>query len=103
MERWEYHCEFRRADVKNAGFEEMRKERWPEWKPAAYSPQSLMPALNDAGAKGWELVSMQPVYVDGNDSVQIPTTSTILRTNTYFCVYRRRLQEEAVDAEAEDR
>ncbi|WP_420641646.1 hypothetical protein [Candidatus Leptofilum sp.] len=57
---------------------------------ASYSPQLMMPELNRLGAKGWELVHMEPVYVGSNEDVLIEEGGGMRRwTNKYFCVFKR--------------
>ena len=57
---------------------------------ALYSPQLMMPELNRLGAKGWELVHMQPAYVGNNEDIMMHEGGGSRRwTNKYFCVFKR--------------
>lgn len=54
-----------------------------------YAPQALMPELDALGNEGWELVHMQPVYVGSNADVLMHGMNERLRSNVYFCVFKR--------------
>jgi len=91
MERWEYLTKFIKADVKNAGVKEFFKSYRPDWKnPPPYTPETMMPELDNLGDQGWELVHMEPVAkVGGKGDVLVNGDSSIW-SNTYFCVLKRR-------------
>ncbi len=92
MDKWEYLTEFVWADIKNTGWEEYRKEHWPKFQPEKFAPESMIPRLNMRGDAGWELVSMQPVYVGNNYDVGFPTgTGGAYWTHIYFCSWKRRI------------
>jgi hypothetical protein len=49
-----------------------------------------MPELNRLGAKGWELVHMEPAYVGNNEDILLHEGGGSRRwTNKYFCVFKR--------------
>ena len=87
MEQWEYltlYLEASKIETDSMSYAIESEEL------ASYSPQKLMPELNRLGAKGWELVHMQPVYVGSNDDVLIQEGGGMRRwTNKYFCVFKR--------------
>ena len=91
MERWEYLTKFIKADVKNAGVKEFFKSYRPDWKnPPPYTPETMMPELDNLGDQGWELVHIEPVAkVGGKGDVLVNGDSSIW-SNTYFCVLKRR-------------
>ncbi|MCP4359704.1 MAG: hypothetical protein GY796_16985 [Chloroflexi bacterium] len=87
MEQWEYLTVFIEAHKEQADIIDYTLN--PE-KVAVYSPQALMPELNRLGAKGWELVHMQPAYVGKNEDILVHEGSGSRRwTNKYFCVFKR--------------
>lgn len=75
MEKWEYHSMHLNACIRNPGVREFVAQRWPDWDPPQYSPELIMPQLNETGAEGWELVSIQPVV-----------------SWDYFAVFKRRIE-----------
>ena len=91
MERWEYLTKFIKADVKSTGVKEFFKSYRPDWKnPPPYTPETMMPELDNLGDQGWELVHMEPVAkVGGKGDVLVNGDSSIW-SNTYFCVLKRR-------------
>lgn len=87
MERWEYLTTFVEADLPAVRDQLLHLEVQDEPK---FSPLALMPALNDIGRKGWELVHMQPVFVGKNHDVLLHDSAGYTRwSNTYFCVFKR--------------
>jgi len=94
MEQWEYWTGFLWANIETKGVIEYVKNRWPNWFPAKYAPQTMIPELDGLGEKGWELVHMEPVPGVGNNyEVRFQSeTSGYVWSNTYFCVFKRRKQ-----------
>lgn len=89
MERWEYLTKFIKADVKNEGAGAFLKSYRPNWKnPPPYTPETMMPELDDLGNQGWELVHMEPVAKVGKKGDVLLNTDAW--SNTYFCVLKRR-------------
>jgi hypothetical protein len=95
-EKWEYMTEFVWASAEGQGVKEYLKKRWPDFKPDKFSPETMIPRLNNMGAAGWELVSIQPVYVGSNSDVILPEVGSganTLWTHIYFCAFKRRITE----------
>ena len=95
LEKWEYMTEFAWADLESEGVKEFLKERWPNYNPAKYAPECLMPRLNMWGKAGWELIHMEPIGGVGKNSDvgfrhggQFPDISF---SHVYFCVFKRRI------------
>jgi len=90
--RWEYLTRFLYASIENEGAEALLRDRWPGWKPKKYSPETMIPELNELGDEGWELVHMQPVgAVGSNRDVGFVAGEAMPRwSNSYFCVFKRR-------------
>ncbi len=87
MNQWEYLTLFLEADKQKSEplAYTMETEELP-----VYSPQLLMPELNRLGAKGWELVHMEPAYVGNNEDILMHEGGGSRRwTNKYFCVFKR--------------
>jgi hypothetical protein len=97
MEQWEYWTGFLWANIENKGARELIKQRWPDWNPPKFAPQTLIPDLNAFGEEGWELVHMEPVRVvgDNNDILFASGGEVGLRnwSHVYLCVFKRRKQE----------
>jgi hypothetical protein len=92
-QKWEYQTHFLIAHIDSEGAKELLKERWPEWEPGEFVPETMIPELNALGENGWELILMQPVVTDKSGSVlhvgRYPKTS-----NFYFCVFKRQITQE---------
>ncbi|MAT99890.1 MAG: hypothetical protein CL608_22340 [Anaerolineaceae bacterium] len=87
MEQWEYLTLFLEANKQEADSMAYTIETEEL---AAYSPQLLMPELNRLGAKGWELVHMEPAFVGNNEDILMHEGGGSRRwTNKYFCVFKR--------------
>ncbi|MBI1282103.1 MAG: hypothetical protein GC179_28510 [Anaerolineaceae bacterium] len=90
MERWEYLTRFIKADVKSQGVLDFFKSYRPNWKnPPQFTPEAMMPELDDLGNQGWELVHMEPVARVGRKG-DVLFTGGGEWSNTYFCVLKRR-------------
>lgn len=58
-------------------------------------PEALVPQLNAAGEKGWELVHIQPVVAGKKLDIEMfghEESMFAEWTSTYFCVFKRRLR-----------
>jgi hypothetical protein len=91
-ERWEYLTRFVFANVENEGAVEYYFDNFPGSKPKQYSPETMIPELNELGQRGWELVHMQPIGAVGkNRDVGFVAGEAMPRwSNSYFCVFKRR-------------
>lgn len=69
--RWEYRTVIFSAQAHDPETRAYLQSVWPGWEPPRYAPQALIPKLNDYGAAGWELVSLQPVHLDEDAAVLI--------------------------------
>ncbi len=91
MERWEYLTKFIQADVKSEGAQAFLKQYRPNWKnPPRFTPEAMMPELDDLGNQGWELVHMEPVAEVGRNGDVFFAGDTGMWSSTYFCVFKRR-------------
>lgn len=90
MDKWEYLTKFIEANLKNNEEARLYAEQSGEVKPV-YTPEAMIPELNRLGAKGWELVHMQPVYIGNNYDVLVHEGGGMKRwAYHYFCVFKRR-------------
>ncbi len=113
--RWEYRNVILSAQAHDPETRAYLQSVWPGWEPPRFAPQALIPKLNEYGANGWELVQIQPVYLDEDANVLIhggpqppddPITATIKakakipsRTgseptryaHSYLCTFKRQL------------
>jgi hypothetical protein len=87
MTQWEYLTRFLEAKIKKEDQEKL-KQRFNKKKLPKFTPESMIPELDELGAAGWELVHMEPVpKVGGKGDVLlggVPRWS-----NEYFCVFKR--------------
>lgn len=92
MEKWEYLTRFVQADIKNPGVKEFFQRYRPNWRnPPQYTPEAMMPELDELGNQGWELVHMQPVARTGKKGdVLFTGGGSSAWSSTYFCVFKRR-------------
>ena len=88
MDRWEYFTTFIEANMANAGV--AHSAEIPPGDHPAYSPFALIPELNGLGAKGWELIHMEPVSIGRNHDVVLPDAQAMKWGRHYFCVFKRR-------------
>jgi hypothetical protein len=89
MEQWEHLVVTLEADARMAG--DFLRSKWPTQQFLKYSPQSLIPQLNDFGLQGWELVAAQPVMLGDNGDV---TYSDTRWTHKYLCFFKRHVSGE---------
>lgn len=93
MEQWEYQLRILYADIQHKGVQEYLKNRYPDWEPARYSPEAMEKFLNEMGAKGWEMVHIEPIYGSGrNADVLFIGGHVPDYGHAYFCVFKRRIQ-----------
>jgi hypothetical protein len=90
-EKWEYHTTFLYADAERQ--RAFLQQTRPDVSPPKYSPEAMIPELNELGRDGWELVHMEPVAgVGKKEDVSFTRgygTMTVW-SNAYFCVFKRR-------------
>jgi hypothetical protein len=90
-EKWEYYTTFLYADAEPQ--REFLEQEWPDWKAPRYTPEAMIPELNEFGEMGWELVHMEPVGGVG-DKRDVSFTrgygTMTVWSNAYFCVFKRR-------------
>lgn len=91
-EHWEYDIVLLTADAKRE--RDFPRTTWPDIEFPRYAPQSLIPQLNDAGAMGWELVSIQPVVMGMNGDV-ISGGGSGMAARDYLCTFKRRMSTRA--------
>jgi hypothetical protein len=90
MDRWEYLTTILEADMGRVDLVNVLGDLDANEAPV-YSPEAMMPDLDKLGAKGWELVHMQPVYVGSkNDVMQHEGGGARRWTNKYFCAFKRK-------------
>ena len=118
--KWEYRTVIYYAKAHEPETREYLNSLWPGWEPPRSAPQALIPKLNEIGSRGWELVSIQPVFIDEDANVlvhggpnrpaaddpitgmikakaRIPSTAPgnepTRYTNAYFCAFKRPVGE----------
>jgi hypothetical protein len=69
--KWEYRTVLYYAKAHEPETKEFLSSLWPGWEPPRSAPQALIPKLNDMGQRGWELVSLQPVFIDEDANVLV--------------------------------
>jgi hypothetical protein len=89
MEKWEYFTTFLYASMEQSLAE--LEPMVPMGEHPKFSPYALIPALNELGQKGWELVEMRPVLIGRNHDVMVHPNNMSQWSNTYFCAFKRRL------------
>lgn len=57
-----------------------------------YTPLSLINQLNELGAKGWEMMSCDPMQVGKNGDLQHATTAGMGWSRHYFCCFKRAVE-----------
>ena len=94
MEKWEYLTTFIQANAENEAYQRAVSLRQAPEDVPKYAVQATIPALNDFGSDGWELVHMEPIQAVGkNGDVGFGTTSMsgFNWSHTYFCVFKRKI------------
>jgi hypothetical protein len=69
--KWEYRTVIYYAKAHEPETREYLRTLWPGWEPPRSAPQALIPKLNEIGSRGWELVSLQPVFIDDDANVLV--------------------------------
>jgi hypothetical protein len=121
--KWEYRTVIYYAKAHEPETKEFLNTLWPGWEPPRSAPQALIPKLNEIGSRGWELVSIQPVFIDEDANVlvhggpnrqvqqddmitgmikakaRIPSSPSVTGTeptrytNAYLCAFKRPIEE----------
>jgi len=90
MQRWEYLTVFLEADAVR---EEDYLRKYRDWKERIpeFTVEALMPRLNALGEQGWELVSLEPVFIGNRGDVLVHDNGSGGRTWTskYMGVFKR--------------
>lgn len=92
METWEYLTTTLVTDSKRTPVP--LSDDLPTGSHPRYSVYTLMPQLNEFGARGWELVSLDPVQEGGNGDLRICDASSGQWTYTYLAAFKRRTQHD---------
>lgn len=87
MDTWEYFTTTLTADIDRTPVP--TTDDIPLGRHPRYSVHTLMPQLTELGAKGWELVSLQPVQVGSNGDVRVCDASSGHWTYTYLAAFKR--------------
>jgi hypothetical protein len=93
MGKWEYLTTFLRADATAVRSSDYLKTGSLDPPAARYAPETLIPALDELGESGWELVHMEPVAGVGKNGDVCFTGVAYQWSNAYFCVLKRRKGE----------
>jgi hypothetical protein len=94
MEKWEYITTFFEAKATDKEIKAYIQQEFEVKKPPRYAPESMIPALNELGEQGWEVIHMEPVAgVGGKRDVRFDSGRW---SNMYFCVLKRRKPDSAV-------
>ncbi len=93
MTQWEYLTLFLEAKVRK-GDDELLSRRFNKKKLPQYTPERLIPELDQLGEAGWELIHMEPVAKVGRKG-DILFGGVTRWSNTYFCVFKRLKQAAA--------
>ncbi|MBZ0297342.1 MAG: DUF4177 domain-containing protein [Anaerolineae bacterium] len=90
MPQWEYLTTFVEANARPKEKREFLKRRFPgKNKHPRYTPESMMPELDQLGAEGWELIHMEPVAQVGGKGDILFKGSGSRWSHSYFCVFKR--------------
>lgn len=88
MDKWEYFTTLIEANMHKE--EVTSSDEIPPGDHPKYSPHALIPELNAFGAKGWELIHMEPVSVGRNHDVVLPDAQSMRWGRHYLCVFKRK-------------
>lgn len=89
MASWEYFTTTIATDDPN--LEVPISDDIPMMHHSKYSPYKLIPQLNYFGARGWELVSLEPVQLGRNGDVRYADAASGVWTYTYLVVFKRQV------------
>ncbi|HEX4716819.1 MAG TPA: hypothetical protein VH164_18015 [Ktedonobacteraceae bacterium] len=84
--QWEHYIEYINADARDSQTKDFLATYYPGAKFSKYAAEATVRRLNEIGEQGWELVHMQPIWLNNDGTV---TSATGIGTNTYFCVFKR--------------
>lgn len=84
--QWEHYIEYINAEAREPQTRDFLATYYPGEKFAKYAAEATLRRLDEIGKQGWELVHMQPVWLQRDGTV---TSETGAGTNTYFCVFKR--------------
>ena len=91
MKQWEYLTKFVEANADSTEFSPYTKAYEGDELPM-HAPEAMIPELNHLGAKGWELLHMQPVKLGKKQDVLMHEGGGNRQwSNQYFCVFKRPL------------
>ena len=91
MKRWEYLTTILEANTENVDIVYTAGD-WATDEAPAHTPEAMMPQLDKLGAKGWELVHMEPVYVGKKNDIMLHEGGGSRRwTSKYFCAFKREI------------
>lgn len=88
METWEYFTTTFESKTKETPIP--LTDDIPPGPHPKYSVYTLIPQLNEFGARGWELVSLDPVQKGRNGDLRLCDASSDMWTYTYFASFKRR-------------
>ena len=89
MERWEYLSTILEADADDGDVRDYMERYWHGEKRPRHSPEALVPALDELGEQGWELVSLQAVLLGRNHDIDWNHASSLF-SHTYMAAFKRR-------------
>lgn len=87
MTQWEYLTLFLEAKVHKEDADKL-KQRFDKKRLPKYTPESMIPELDQLGAAGWEMIHMEPVPKVGGKG-DILFGGAPRWSNRYFCVFKR--------------
>lgn len=88
MDKWEYYTTLIEANMANTDV--IKMDEIPPGDHPKYSPYALIPELNALGAKGWELIHIEPVSIGRNHDVVRPDAGAMKWGRHYFCAFKRK-------------
>ena len=89
-EKWEYWTTFLFASAERQ--RDFLAQRFRDGKVAKYTPEAMIPELDELGDEGWELVHMEPISGVGDKgdvSFMRGYGTMTVWSNAYFCVFKR--------------
>ncbi len=83
-DKWEYRSMYLFAELDKDTAKRTRQQR--------FSPTMLEPKLNRLGEEGWELMHIEPVYIDNEGYSVAHSFGGVgnYLANQYLCVFKRR-------------
>ncbi len=88
MDTWEYFSTLIEANM--ASESAAYSDEIPAGDHPKFSPYAIIPELNSFGAKGWELMHIEPVSPGRNHDVVKPDASSMKWARHYLCVFKRK-------------